>query len=125
MMCMSGPPCMPGKTCRSTAFASPSAHRTKPPRGPRSVLCVVDVTMSACGTGLGCDAAGHEPGDVRHVHDQARLDLARDVAERLEVDDAGYALAPGNDHLRPVLPRQIADLVVVDAPVRAHPVRDA
>ena len=37
--------------------------RMKPPRGPRSVLCVVEVTTSACGTGFGCTAGGDQAGD--------------------------------------------------------------
>ena len=32
-----------------------------PPRGPRSVLCVVVVTMSASGTGEGCTPAATRP----------------------------------------------------------------
>ena len=32
-----------------------------PPRGPRSVLWVVVVTNSACGTGLGCSPAATSP----------------------------------------------------------------
>ena len=46
MTCMSGPPCVPGKTARSMARRSSSRHRIMPPRGPRNVLCVVDVTTS-------------------------------------------------------------------------------
>jgi len=53
MQCSSGPPCENGNTARSIAFACSSRHRIMPPRGPRSVLCVVNVTTSACGTGLG------------------------------------------------------------------------
>ena len=33
----------------------------KPARGPRSVLCVVLVTKSACGTGSGCSFAATSP----------------------------------------------------------------
>src|SRR5205085_7266705 len=49
----SGPPCTPGKTLRSRAFAYDSRHSTRPPRGPRRVLCVVVVTKSASATGFG------------------------------------------------------------------------
>ena len=77
MMCISGPPCTPGNTVRSRSFAYCSRHSTMPPRGPRSVLCVVVVTKSACGTGLGCTPAGDEAGDVRHVDHQRRADALR------------------------------------------------
>ena len=33
----------------------------RPPRGPRSVLCVVEVTTSACGTGFGYAPAATRP----------------------------------------------------------------
>src|SRR2546427_7764829 len=94
MTCSSGPPWIPGNTCLSTSLANASWHRMIPPRGPRSVLCVVVVTICACGTDAQ-DAArparrverrgrvdlrvgdrrrmqpcGHEPGEVRHVHDE-------------------------------------------------------
>ncbi len=51
--CSSGPPCVPGKTCLSTAFASSVLQRIIPPRGPRNVLWVVVVTICAWGTGDG------------------------------------------------------------------------
>ncbi len=53
MACSSGPPCIIGNTALSMAFACSSRHRIIAPRGPRKVLCVVNVTTSACGTGLG------------------------------------------------------------------------
>ena len=37
------------------------AARIKPARGPPSVLCIVDVTTSAYGTGLGCRPAATRP----------------------------------------------------------------
>ena len=46
-MFSSGPPCMPGNTAESSALAHFSLQSTSPPRGPRSVLCVVEVTKSA------------------------------------------------------------------------------
>ena len=45
--CCSAPPCIPGKTEPSTCFASSCVQNIMPPRGPRRVLCVVVVTMSA------------------------------------------------------------------------------
>ena len=46
MTCSSGPPCEPGKTALSIFFASSGLQKIRPPRGPRSVLCVVVVMMS-------------------------------------------------------------------------------
>src|SRR6267142_1854189 len=38
MVCTSGPPCVPGNVSLSSSLANAALHRTKPPRGPRSVL---------------------------------------------------------------------------------------
>ena len=59
--CISGPPCMPGKFARSSFDACSSRQRTKPARGPASVLWLVEVTKSQCGTGLGCSPAATSP----------------------------------------------------------------
>ena len=77
MTCISGPPWTPGKTVLSICAASvvltigKSAGSTasgrsvrlkiRPPRGPRRVLWVVVVTMSACGNGLGWTPAATRP----------------------------------------------------------------
>ena len=61
MTCSNGPPCMPGKTALSIAFAYSSLHIIIPPRGPRRVLCVVVVTISAHGTGLGYSPPATSP----------------------------------------------------------------
>ena len=53
MACMSGPPCIIGKAALSMALACSALQTNAPPRGPRSTLCVVKVTTSAYGTGLG------------------------------------------------------------------------
>ena len=53
MTCTSGPPCIPGNTILSMGCAYWARLRMNPERGPRSVLCVVEVTMSEYGTGLG------------------------------------------------------------------------
>ena len=50
---MRGPPWAPGNTAESSTFAWAALQRTRPPRGPRSVLCVVVVTKSAWGMGEG------------------------------------------------------------------------
>ena len=72
----------------------------KPPRGPRSVLCVVLVTKSAMPTGLGIDAGGDEPGVVRHVDHQERADRVGDRAKALPVDDPRIRRCAGDDELR-------------------------
>ena len=72
---------------------SPSAcsalHMSMPPRGPRSVLCVVVVTTSATGDRRRVRAAGDEAGDVRDVGARGprrpRCAISR---ERGEVDRA-------------------------------------
>ena len=60
--CMSGPPCWPGNTAVLIFFAmSASFVRMKPDRGPPIVLCTVEETTCACGTGLGCRPAATSP----------------------------------------------------------------
>ena len=61
--CISGPPCVPGNTSELNFFVSSSFARARinPPRGPRSVLCVVVVTTSAYGTGFGYWSAATSP----------------------------------------------------------------
>ena len=62
MTCMSGPPWVPGKMALLIFLPiSSSLVRMKPPRGPRRVLWLVEVTMSAQGTGLGCAPAATRP----------------------------------------------------------------
>ena len=56
-----------------------------------------------------------EAGGMRDVGHQGRADLARDVAERGEVDRARERRAAGDDQLRPMLARQVPDLVEVDS----------
>ena len=45
----------------SMAGPSSAVARMQPPRGPRRVLWVVKVTMSAWGTGLGCTPPAMSP----------------------------------------------------------------
>ena len=69
-------------------------------------------------------AGGDEPGDVRHVDHEQRVDVVRDLAEALEVDDARIGARAGDDHLWPDLARLDRERVVVDARVvLAHAVR--
>src|SRR4029453_749348 len=111
---------MPGKTDRSRSFAYFSRHRIKPDRGPRSVLCVVDVTKSACGTGLGGRPTATRPaigaqsttngpataGEVGNVHDDRRAEGRGDGGDAGEVDDAWIGARAHHDHLRRVLMRE-------------------
>ena len=96
-----------------------------PPRGPRSVLCVVVVTKSECGTGLGCTPAATSPAMcAMSVTTGAPIGLA-DRADPLEVDHARVGARADHDHLRLVLVRQPLELVVVDPlVVLAHAVGD-
>ncbi len=60
--CSSGPPWKPGKTAEFSFLANSLLRaRMIPPRGPPRVLWVVEVTTSACGTGLGCSPAATRP----------------------------------------------------------------
>ena len=61
--------------------------------------------------------AGDEPDEVRGVDPELRADLVGDLAELREVDEARVGGGAGDDHLRPVLEREVAHLVVVDAAV--------
>jgi len=86
-----------------------------PARGPRSVLWVVLVTTWAWGTGDGVDPPGHEPREMRHVHQEEGTDLVGNGAERREVDDPGISAPAGDDELRLLFLRLVSHLVVVDA----------
>ena len=62
MMCISGPPCWPGKIARLISVASSSSLvRIIPLRGPQSVLWTVVVVTCACSTGFGCSPAATRP----------------------------------------------------------------
>lgn len=59
--CSRGPPWKPGKTDEFSFFAKAFLARMIPPRGPPSVLWVVEVTTSACSTGFGWRPAATSP----------------------------------------------------------------
>ena len=101
MTCISGPPCWPGKTAELIFLAYSSLQRIMPPRAPPSVLWIVVVTTSACGTGLGCTPGRDEPGEVRHVDHQVGADLVGDLAEAREVELPRVGRPAGDDQLRP------------------------
>ncbi len=112
--CSRGPPCIPGKTARSMAAACSSLQRTKPERGPASVLCVVDVTKSQCGDGVRVQPGRDETCEVRHVAKQERADLVGDRAEAVGLDRPRVGRAAADDQLRAMLFRECEHLVVVD-----------
>ena len=78
-------------------------HMSMPPRGPRSVLCVVVETTSASGHRRRVRAAGDQAGDVRDVRAEARADLVRDRAVGREVDRARNRGAAAPQQLRALL----------------------
>ena len=77
--------------------------RIMPPRGPRSVLCVVVVTTCGVRQRARMHAAGHQPGEMRHVHHEIGADFVGDRAEAGEIDEARIGRAAGDDQLGPVL----------------------
>src|SRR6185437_6798034 len=121
--CISGPPCRPGNTidCNfltMSSACSPIAEflaTIKPPRGPRRVLWVVDVTTCACGSRDGSR-------DVRHVHEQVSADLVGDLAKASPIHDLRIRAQPGHDHFRLVLDREFLDRVVIDQALIIHAV---
>ena len=122
--CISGPPCMNGKTALSILAACSSRQTIMPPRGPRSTLCVVKQTTSAYGTGLGIALPATRPMKCAASTIRIRADLVGDLPERREVDQPRVGRGAADDHLRPVLVGEVAHLVVVDQlGVLAHAVR--
>ena len=107
----------PSRTARGTGPC--------PPRGPRSVLCVVVVTKSECGTGLGCTPAATRPAMCAMSVTIGAPIAVGDRADPREVDHARIGAGADDDHLRLVLVRQPLELVVVDPlVVLAHAVGD-
>ena len=95
--CMSGPPCTPGMTVLSSAAAWLARHITMPPRGPRSVLCVVLVTKSASPTGEGCRPAATRPAGCAMSAISVAPTSRAMSANGLEVDGARKRRAAGDD----------------------------
>ena len=52
---------------------------------------------------------------MRHVHHEDGAHFVRDAAQRRKVDDARVGAATADEQARPIAPRQVADLIVVDA----------
>ena len=73
----------------------------------------------------GVGAAGDQAGHVGDVSNEDRLDLARYIRERLELDRARDRGPAAEDQLRPLAQSQLTNLVEVrPAGVLAHPVLD-
>ena len=96
-----GPPCIPGKTARSTAWACSSLQSTNPERGPASVLCVVEVTKSQSVHRVRMQPCSDEAGEVSHVAEQVRAHLVGDLTESRGLDRAWVRRAAADDELRP------------------------
>ena len=60
------------------------------------------------------DSRGHQTGDVRDIGKEHRVDFVGDLTKCLEIDAAGVGRRAALDHLGPVLPGEIAHLVVID-----------
>ena len=79
----------------------------RPPRGPRRVLWVVEVTKSATGTGLGWSSDSDQPGDVGHVHHEIGPHLPGNLGKAGKIQDAGIGAGPGDDQFGAVLLGQL------------------
>ena len=90
------------------------------PRGPRSVLCVVVVMTSANPTGDGCAPPAIRPAMCAMSATSTAPTSSRDLGERGEVDGPRDSGAAAEDHLGPLLPGQVTNLVQVERPVSAR-----
>ena len=59
-------------------------------------------------------SGSHQTGDVSHIHHQKRPGFMSDLGHFAEVDLSRIGGSARNDHLRPVLPGQAADFLVID-----------
>ena len=115
MMCMSGPPCVPGKTALS--IAAGEARAAEHQAATRSAQRLVGRRRDDVGVRerARVEARGDEARDVRHVHHEQRVVRAGDLGKPLEVDDARVGAGARDDELRPDLPRLDLERAVVDA----------
>ena len=113
--CISGPPCIIGKTALSIAAAC-SALQTNI-AAARAAQHLVRGEGDDVGVGHRARdrLAGDQADEVRGVDPEDRADLVGEGAEAGEVDQPRDGRAAGEDHLGPVLAgRASRDLVVVD-----------
>ena len=86
-----------------------------PPRGPRSVLCVVVVTKSATPTGCGIDAGRDQARVVRHVRPSDSAPTSSAIArKRAQSITREYAEAPATISFGLCSMREPLGLLVVD-----------
>src|SRR5579885_2909423 len=65
--------------------------------------------------GAGVSAAGDEPSDVGHIHEEDGADVFGGGGGALEINDAGIGAGARYDHFGLVLAGEGCDFVVVDA----------
>ena len=80
--CSSGPPCMPGNTALSIAFACSRLAQDEPAARPAQRLVRRRRDDVRVRHRRRIHARRDESGEVRHVHHEDRADLARDFGER-------------------------------------------
>lgn len=114
MTCMSGPPCWPGNTAGSGFLAYSCLARMKPERGPPRVLCAVEDTTSAYGTGLGCSPAAMRPAKWA-MSTQNGADLVGDLLHGFEGLRCAGRRSIRDDHGGMGFERTLADDFRVDA----------
>ena len=115
MTCISGPPWRPGKTAESSFLAQLLLAQDDP--AARAAQGLVRGGRDEVGHRHGARDAGRaatRPGDVRHVDEEDRADLAGDLGDPVEVDRPRIGAGAGQDQLRLVLAGQRGELVVVD-----------
>ena len=119
---------MPGKIAELIFFAmSSSLVRIMPPRGPRSVLCVVVVTTWACGNGLGMRPAATRPAKCAMSTRKCAPTSSAMARNAGEIDLPRIGRAAGDDDARLVLMRELTHLIHIDqvrvglAPCSARP----
>src|SRR5438552_2871461 len=110
MMCISGPPWLPGETPRLIDLTSPSSLvMIISPRGPRRGLCGVVLSTCAGGGGEGCGPPGANP----RVCARAAQGFVRRGADNVRVRERRRMRAAGDQsgNVRDVGEEQRADLI--------------
>ena len=100
MTCSSGPPCRPGKTAE-LIFLAIVGVVGEDDAAARAAEGLVRGGGDDVGErhGVGVQAGGDQPGEVRHVDDQvARRPRRRSARNRREVELAGVGRPAGDDH---------------------------
>ena len=114
MMCISGPPCTPGKSAAIEILGVLLAAQDHAAARPAQRLVRRRRDEVGVRHRARMDAGRDQAGDVRHVGDHGAPTRSADLADALEVDDARIGAGADHDHLRLVLVRQPLELVVVD-----------